>query len=152
VNIATFQHLTEHRALEIHIAGCKKPHCDGCFNGNINNFDCGTFLDEEMAKMILAKLHIFDKKFDRVWLVGGEPLDQNVGCLQYLLEVINRTGKEIWMFTRYEIEQIPSAILSKCAYVKCGPFDKNLTDEKKIQYGVSLGSSNQKIYKRGYDY
>ncbi len=152
MNIAATQYSGKYRALEIYVSGCKGPHCPGCHNSDIQTFDCGTKFDEDMAKFILTKIHLFDNMIDRIWILGGEPLDQDTGDLSYLFEMLIRTGKEIWLFTRYDLREIPEFILAKCSYVKSGRYDETMVIEEKEMYGVTLGSSNQTIYKRGYDY
>lgn len=152
MQIASTQYSGKHRALEIYVSGCSGPHCPGCHNSEIWDFENGTLFDETMAKFILTKVHLFDKMIDRIWVLGGEPLDQNIGCLQYLIRMLNRTGKELWLFTGKDFRDVPESILAACNYVKCGRFECENTLDAPVQYGVQLASANQKIFKRGFDY
>ena len=152
MRIASTQYSGKHRALEIYVSGCNGPHCPGCHNSEIWDFDNGTDYDHTLSSFILTKIHLFDKMIDRIWILGGEPLDQNIGCLQHMLETLNRTGKEVWLFTGYDFDKIPDSIMYQCAYVKCGRFEKDNLNESHEMYGVKLASQNQKIFKRGYDY
>ena len=85
-------------------------------------------------------------------IFGGEPLDNNLDDLYQLLIDLDGIEKPIWLFTRYEISEIPEFIKKFCTYIKCGKYIPELTTEDSVQYGIKLATSNQKIYKKGIDY
>lgn len=86
-------------------------------------------------------------------ILGGEPLDQPYIALKYLIEFLKTTKKTLWLFTRYNIEDVlQNSIFRNFDYIKCGAYDKNLITDDNIQYGIKLATSNQKIYKKGVDY
>ena len=84
---------------------------------------------------------------DWIWVYGGEPLDNNLSELIDFLKKIRSTKIPLMLFTRKELEDVPSDILEQCDYIKCGAYLKNLRTDSNIQYGVKLATSNQKIYK-----
>jgi anaerobic ribonucleoside-triphosphate reductase activating protein len=149
MNIAATQYSAEQKCLEIYVAGCVAPHCLGCHNPELWDFNVGERYSEEFTKSLETKIKEFDRVIDNIWILGGEPLDQNTGSLQHLLEVLRKTGKAVWLFTRYSIDDVTMAIKSQCYYIKCGKYDQNNLTEDNIQYGVKLSSSNQHIYKIG---
>ena len=85
-------------------------------------------------------------------LFGGEPNDQNKDELLHLLFDLKSLNKIIWIFTRYELNNIPKFELQLCDYIKCGKYIPELTTDSNIKYGIKLATSNQIIYKRGIDY
>jgi len=85
-------------------------------------------------------------------LFGGEPNDQDKDVLLHLLFDLRGLNKTIWLFTRYELNDIPKFELQLCDYIKCGRYIPELTTEDNIKYGIKLATSNQIIYKRGIDY
>jgi len=85
-------------------------------------------------------------------LFGGEPLDQKHEDLLHMLLDLESLNKKIWLFTRYEIEEIPKEIISLCDYIKCGRYIPELTSDSNIMYDIKLATSNQFIYKKGLNY
>ena len=96
---------------------------------------------------------MFDGLINNISIFGGEPLDNNWGELEEMLRLLkNNINKEIWIYTRYSIEEVPKFVKLYCDYIKCGRYIKELKTENNIQYGVKLATKNQKIYKKGVDY
>ena len=79
-------------------------------------------------------------------IFGGEPLDQPYFELEQMLKHLKELEKKIWLFTRYDMNNIPERILDKVDYVKSGRYMKNLISDDNIQFGITLASSNQKIF------
>ena len=75
---------------------------------------------------------------DNIWILGGEPLDNNILELLDLLNIIYKTNKIIWLWTRYEIEEIPEDIIEYCNYIKTGEYVPELSVDDNIQYGIKL--------------
>ena len=146
MNIAGTQFNLEHEALEIYIAGCD-IHCEGCHNKQLWSFNAGKPY-ESVLKRIEEKVR--EPIVKRVWILGGEPLDQNINELKDFLENLN-TAKEIWLWTGHELDEIPDDILEYFDVVKSGPYQKGedgYTDER---HDIHLASKNQKI-ERAWDY
>ena len=88
---------------------------------------------------------------DWIWIYGGEPLDSDNIELFYMLREF-REHKPIVLFTRYSLDKVPDYIKEHADYIKCGEYIPELTVDNNIQYGITLSTSNQKIYKKGVDY
>ena len=151
MNILATQYSLQKKALEIYLAGCLgAPHCKNCHNPESWNFNQGTNYLKE-TNNILQKITDFNSLIDNIYILGGEPLDQPFDKLTNLLTTLKSKNKDIWLFTRYEIEEIPWYILKLTDYVKCGRYIEEYKSAVN-HYGVELASTNQKIYKKGIDY
>ena len=155
MNILSTQYTLNQKAYEIYLAGCNaNPHCINCHNPESWDFNNGTPWKNKIDGILLKinnenNLHMINK----IWILGGEPLDQNFWELSILLQMLRLfTTKEIWLFTRYNLDEIDEYTLSQCDYIKCGRYLPKLTCDNNIQYGVKIATSNQKIYKKGLDY
>ena len=96
----------------------------------------------------------FDELIENIMIFGGEPLDSPTEDLVDLLAFINSATdcKPIWLFTRYDIEDVPDPVKLICSYIKCGRYEEDKKVDKNEYYGMDLATSNQKIYKKGVDY
>lgn len=81
--------------------------------------------------------------YDNIAILGGEPLHQEE--LEYLLSMVS-TLKPVWLYTSYEIDEVPDSIKQYCTYIKTGQYIEELKASN-IQEGILLASSNQKIVK-----
>lgn len=145
MNIVSTQYNLHNKTLEIYLSGCY-GNCYGCHNPELKDFSIGNFYIDEMPKVI-HKIDEFQSLIDNVWILGGEPLDNNIQELIDLLNIIKQLNKNIWLFTRYEIDEISDEIIECCDYIKTGKYISELTVNDNIQYNVKLATSNQKIYK-----
>jgi len=131
--------------LEIYLSGCnRKEKCKGCHNPELWNFQYGRKLSlDELKKIIIPK----QKYLDTFVIMGGEPLHQKRENLIALLDFLIQFDKQIWLYTSYEINEVPKEIQQYCNYIKTGRYNEKLKTKSNIQYGIQLASSNQKIYK-----
>lgn len=151
MKIVSTQYSLPYKSLDIYVSGCCGS-CYNCHNPEIKDFEIGTNYEEILPK-IIEKIEKFDLLIENVWIMGGEPLDQNLEHLLYLLiELYTETNKDIWLWTRHNLKDIPRDIQLFTDYIKCGEFIEELWTEDNIQYGIKLMTSNQIIYKRGVDY
>lgn len=151
MNILATQYTMALQSLDIYVAGCK-GHCKNCHNPESWDFSQGSPYGKNLEITIEEKIKSFDNLIKNIMIFGGEPLDQPQEELIKLLVFLNQFNKDIWLFTRFEFENIPQEIKSKINYLKCGPYiDEQRTSDNK-QYGINLSTLNQKIYKRGIDY
>lgn len=133
------------KSLEIYLSGCKKPHCDGCHNPELWDFDNGISW-KKFVPEITDKIN--NHMVDEIWILGGEPLDQNKKQLIELLSLINLYENVIvYLFTRYEI--MNRKIFNLVDYVKTGKFDKELDSYYDWNHNIELASWNQKIIEGG---
>jgi len=145
MNIVSTQFNLNNKTLEIYLSGCYGD-CYGCHNPELKDFDMGNYYQNELPD-IIKKIKEFDSLIDNIWILGGEPLDNNILELLDLLNIIYKTNKIIWLWTRYEIEEIPEDIIEYCNYIKTGEYVPELSVDDNIQYGIKLFTSNQRIYK-----
>lgn len=155
MNILASQYTLQYNSLDIYIAGCKGDkgvHCKNCHNRESWNFNNGDEYNKDYLNNILSKIKEFDFLIDKIMIFGGEANDQSHEELKAFLKDMRNTGKEIWLFTRYKIEEIPQFEYELCDYIKCGNYNEDLKVDDNIHYGIRLATSNQKIYKKGIDY
>ena len=154
MNIITTQYSLKYKSLETIIAGCRGDngkHCDGCHSPETWDFNQG----DEYQDVLLAvadKVIDYNNMIDWLWVYGGEPLDQRHDELKDMLKFLDKLDKPIVLFTRYFIEQVPDFVKEYCEYIKCGAYISALKIDNNVQYGITLATSNQKIYKKGIDY
>lgn len=145
------QYTLKRKSLEIYKSGCRGPHCKGCHNPETWEFNQGTSW-KDYKQSVFDKIRDFDELIDRIEVFGGEPFDDPYSEILEFLQDLHSTGKEIWVYTRYELESIHPVLRHLCDYIKCGRYEEELKCSNNIQYGINLATSNQKIYKRGIDY
>jgi len=145
MNIVSTQYNLSNKALEIYLSGCYGD-CYGCHNPELKDFSIGNYYKEELSKLT-NKINDFYFLINSIWILGGEPLDQNYNELFDLLLYLKQFNKNIWLFTRYEIEEISDEIIEYCDYIKTGKYIDELKVDDNIQCGIKLATSNQKVYK-----
>jgi anaerobic ribonucleoside-triphosphate reductase activating protein len=150
MNILATQYTLNYKSLDVYLAGCKGVngvHCSGCHNPESWNFNQGNLYSQEYFKLLKQKVISFNNLIDNIMIFGGEPLDQNHEELLLMLKDLKTLNKSIWLFTGYNIEEIPLKIKENCNYIKCGRFIPELKTHENIMYGIKLATSNQTIYK-----
>lgn len=144
MNIARLQYEPKFQALEIYLSGCKTPHCPGCHNDSLWNFNVGedwTSWEERLKRSINTTI------VKNVFIMGGCPLNQDIYELEAFLIFLSLFKKSITLWTRYQLEDIPENILQWCDYVKTGFYDCNSESYVEPVLGVRLASLNQRIIK-----
>lgn len=134
------------KAFEIYLSGCMAPHCAGCHNPESWAFNAGRRFTEDLLKQILARLDRARPLIEEVWILGGEPLDQPINDLKWLLSTIHGAGYRVVLFTRYELDRVPLDIRKYLYKVKTGKYVKELASDNHIEYGIKLASTNQHCY------
>lgn len=146
MNILSTQYSIQHKAFEVYVAGCRQR-CKGCHNPETWDFDQGYyFLESFFNKKIKLKIIQFYDLIEHIWVLGGEPLDQDLNELKKLLTLLKQFDKKVWLWTSREIDEIPVDIKGLCDYIKTGRYIERLRSEDYIQHGVKLASTNQKIW------
>ena len=142
------------KSLDIYISGCiGNPHCEGCHNPESWDFNQGEEYTLDYFKSnIDKKVKEFDNLIDNIMIFGGEPLDSDIFEVEVFLQDLKELSKNIWLFTHYDLDEIPIFIQEKCDYIKTGRYLPKLKKDNYIQYGITLATSNQKIHKKGVDY
>lgn len=154
MNILGTQFTLATKSFEIYVSGCAgNPHCEGCHNPASWDFNLGDLYNKSFFyDNIKTKVEEFDVLIKNIMIFGGEPLDNDHDELLKLLNDLKSLNKPIWLFTRYDINDVPDKIKTYCDYIKCGRYLPELTVDNNIQYGIKLATSNQKIYKNGVDF
>lgn len=151
MNIISTSYTLKYKSLDIYVAGCSgSPHCIECHNPESWDFNIGEKYDLKYWNKLNSKITNFQNLIDNIMIFGGEPLDQNHNELSNLLYSLYDTVQiPIWLFTRFEFDDVPQFVKDTCAYIKCGRYIKELRTDDNIQYGIKLSSSNQYIKKCG---
>lgn len=157
MNILGTQYTLPRKSLEIYVAGCrgdgKGGHCPNCHNPETWSFNQGTPYNKDYFEKIKEKVKDFNLIIENIEIFGGEPNDQDWDELKAFLEDLSTLNKNIWMWTRYELNECPDFEKDLCAYIKTGSYIESLScADNNIQYGITLATSNQHIYKKGLDY
>ena len=148
MRIVATQVSISNKAFEIYLAGCNaNPKCLNCHNPELWDFNIGDELGNEAIDNIIKKINNAKTITNNIWILGGEPLDQNKSELLNLVQQLKILDMPIWCFTRYEINEIDVDIKRSFNYIKTGKYIENLKTENIICYGVRLASKNQKIHK-----
>lgn len=152
MNISKIQYTLSQKSLDIYVSGCHGPHCEGCHNESLWDFSCGELYDENYFQKIQLKVKDFDNMIDKIMIFGGDLMHQKYEDIVEFLLDMRIFKKEIWVFTGESFSNIPEEIAILCDYIKCGKYKKDFIVDNNIQYGISLATSNQRIYKRGADF
>lgn len=146
MKIAGTQYTLDKNSFEIYLSGCRHRCSENCHNKELWDYMIGDDYNEDYFNKIKEKLENFGDIVDKISIFGGEPLDQNINQLYDFLKDMKSLNKEIWLFTSYELSDVPENIKGLCDYIKTGTYDESLKCETE-SYGYILASSNQKIHK-----
>jgi len=152
MKIVFIEYSIAQKSIDIFLSGCLPPFCDGCCNPELQSFEVGEEYSEQTINNIKKYIQDYDNLIDNIFIVGGEPLHQDIYALRHLLRESSLLNKKIWLFTRLNLEDVPNNIKCYCDYIKIGKYDKELLTDDNIQFNIKLATSNQIIYKKGIDY
>lgn len=131
-------------SFEIYLSGCNRtPKCKNCHNPLLWDFNYGKDLNYKKLNKLIKY-----SKFDNFVILGGEPLDQNSSKFNELILYLKKNYPKIpiWLYTSYELKDIPKHLLLYVNYIKTNKYEEKLRTNNNIHFGVKLASSNQKIY------
>lgn len=127
------------------VSGCTNR-CEGCFNKELQDFNYGNRWGREIEDEFIS--YVKNENISGVNILGGEPLDQTFDndLLNLLIRIKNETGKSIWLWSGYVLEDIlkdekKKQIIKNIDVLIDGRFEIEKRD-------ISLkyrGSSNQRI-------
>jgi anaerobic ribonucleoside-triphosphate reductase activating protein len=129
---------TDSIGCSIFFQGCSKR-CKGCHNPQLQPFDGG---EEITVKALADRIKKNSDWYNSVALIGGEPLDQPKS-LFLLLKEIKSLNLEAWLYTGYEVAEIPKNILDLCDVVIAGEYREDLPNPDKFP-----ASTNQIVLDR----
>lgn len=153
MNIAKIDYSLETTSLDIYLSGCTGPHCPNCHNPELWEFNVGLDYKEFLTK-IDSYIINFKELITNIMIYGGEPLDQNYEKLEDLLSYLDtkHRQKSIWLWTKYNIDEVPDFVKTYCQYIKTGRYLEEKKCNYNFQWGVQLSTSNQIIHKKGKDF
>lgn len=152
LRIITTDYSMATRSYDIFFSGCAaKPRCTGCHNPEAWDFNQGIDWKQHIFK-INKDVMTFGKLIDKFFILGGEPLDQDREEFLLCMDAFKEFKKPLWLFTRFELDEIPDEVKEVFDYIKTGPYKPELSTNDNCCYGVKLATSNQKIFKKGVDY
>lgn len=160
MRLVSTQYSLEYEAFEFYFSGCR-GNCKNCHNPELKSFDLGQNLGPQIFNSILDKVNRFSPMIKRYWILGGDPIDQPIAELSDFLSWLreNTPEKEIVLFTRYSLENIPDSIKKHCDFIKTGEYIEELSvpkekheENRQENYGILLATSNQKVNKKGVDF
>ena len=133
-------------ALEIYLAGCTKR-CPGCHNPESWEFNQGVSFLEELPRLKEKAAHLLVEK---VWILGGEPLDQPLGSLSLLMRNLRQANPkaELWLFTGKDLAEVPEEIKVFFEVIKWGAYKKDLPPKHITEDNLTLASDNQGLLRR----
>lgn len=153
MRIVSIEYSIATKSLDIFVAGCLSPHCEGCYNMELIDFSSGTEMLLWLDK-IEKYLIDYDSLIENIFLLGGSFNHQtDVGLETFFRKTEEMfKDKKVWLFAREGLLNIKRIFKERCHYIKCGKYDETLKGVNE-QYGVVLATLNQKIYsKENLDY
>jgi len=144
--------LGEDYAVVVYFSGCTLK-CEECHSKDLQEIyaydEINTF---DLFCQLIEKCENEDT--DKVVLLGGEPLQQNLEHLQKLIRLLRINGIEIGLYTGYSEKEARERLgncLTNLSWIKVGKYDRELfqTPFKKVDGDIILASKNQKFIKIG---
>ena len=84
MRVLATQYTLATKSFEIYLAGCKGNngvHCRGCHNPLSWDFNQGEYIDSIYIQNIVNKINSFNHLIENIWILGGEPLDNDINKL-----------------------------------------------------------------------
>jgi anaerobic ribonucleoside-triphosphate reductase activating protein len=151
MKIARHEYSINTRSYDIYVSGCSGPHCEGCHNPELWDFKAGKDYTYPLVQKIINKIKENDSLIDRVFIMGGEPLDQYYESIRHLCRVLHFSGKDVYLFTGKDFKDVPHILCYWVDFIKCGRYEKEKIGYN-CQYGIELASVNQEIHRKGIDF
>lgn len=152
MNISYIEYSIATKSIDVFFSGCNPPYCKGCCNPELIDFNNGEDWFT-MFEKIETYVHKYGNLIDNIFLVGGSPTHQNKEeMIEFLETIFTICCKDIWLFAREDLKDIPKYFKDYCAFIKCGEYIPELATDNNIQYSLKLATSNQVIYKKSIDY
>lgn len=75
-------------------------------------------------------------------------MEQDHEHFMLFMTALKEYGKEMWLFTRFSLAEVPDDVKELFDYIKCGPYLEEYTVDNYYSHGVKLATSNQKVYSK----
>lgn len=144
------------KTLEIYFNGCRKKmingklqHCPGC-----HNYELWDFKEEDNIEEFLIKIERqfkdFDNLIDKIWILGGEPLDQDRNEMIDFISKLKKFDRPIILFTGYELKYyLEQNFDYDIDFIKTGYYDsKNKNKKFNKTLNCELIGDNQVVYNK----
>lgn len=131
---------SEKPAFTIWFSGCSQK-CEGCYNQKLWDPNAGKKHDVNTVMFAISKQREYSGVDDVVFL-GGEPMEQDATDLTTLAQKLSDAGFKIWLYTSWEIDEIPASVKQHMYTIKCGKFEQSLKCD-----GIP-SSTNQAFYRK----
>lgn len=142
-----------HDALEIYVSGCRRG-CPGCHNPEAQAFGKGKsawlWMKENRYKFATGT-------FSRVWLLGGDLMDQAPHEAHEFIRDLRKAmkpGMELWLWTGHGLDDIPLRLRYEFDWIKTGDYREDLPSIGVAYDGhdgeprpIVLASSNQQLHR-----
>jgi organic radical activating enzyme len=121
--------------------------CKECHNPQLHDFNYGRLYEEVSASIQKEIEEVKKAGVKHIWVMGGEPLNQDSRSLHKLLTDLQYNGLQLWLFTSFQEYEVPDTIKEMVDVVKCGHYAPNLPTISYTARGttVELASDNQYI-------
>lgn len=123
--------------------------CNNCFNQKLKNL---ATIENEPDQIINE---VNKNSFNKGIIFGGLEWTLQKEELIELASKAKKSGLLTMLYTGNSFEDIESFVLNYGKYfdyIKCGKYKDDNKSINHLEYGVSLASDNQHIYKQGIDY
>lgn len=132
--------MSDKPSVTIWFTGCNL-NCDGCQNEKLKDKNSG--LSYEPHELYYITTDICNKyNIDDIVFLGGEPLQQDTFAIEWLANMLNTDGYDIWLYTGYDFNSLPvENIKNYCHYIKCGKYEES----KRIDGRFPI-TTNQRVY------
>lgn len=150
MKIVAIEYTLIYKSVDIFVSGCKYRSVH-CCNPELWDFDLGEEYSPKIIKRITNLIKDFPKLIENIFIMGGEPLDQDPAELFKMVKDLEQFNKSIWLFTRFSLDAVPEPLKKICSFIKTGEYLPALKGEN-YQYGVELATTNQNIWKKWLDY
>lgn len=150
LQFAHIEYSIQTRSIDIFTIGCDGQ-CLGCCNPEIKDWNLKGNSADYILLQVLKQLKTFPKLIDRIFLVGGDPVDAYyhfpIEMFSFVYLLRHSINVPIYLFTRHSIREIPAKLIGQIDYVKIGEYNPKFICDNNIQYGIKLATSNQRIIK-----
>jgi len=134
------------------ISACDcKFNCNNCFNQKVKDL----ITQQKEAKDIIKEIK--EDVFNKGIIFGGLEWTLQIKELENLAEEAKKENLLTMLYTGSTFTNLKhrygySLNFKYFDYIKCGQYDENLSNINHVEYGVTLASENQHIYKFGINY
>ena len=134
----------KHKALEIYVSGCHGPHCPGCHNPELWDFNIGEPWEKVWPDIKIKILELNKNRLvDIIWLLGGEPAHQDFSEMCDFLQELRKCNLPVVFWSRET--RLPMQIWDLISYAKLGPYLKDGSEYVEPLFGITLANREQKI-------